>query len=142
MFHHSQMDDFFRILLYTGKYKPRNMQYNQKVWTQNTTECLLWMDDGVLVLIHHDKHSNISDDIAKWYHIKLGNTDTCKYIIMTKQQQKRLVRPYKKTKGKVEAYQTTMVLATNEEFPKYNTNTTHFCLDRPFSIIGQIRYRT
>ena len=47
----------------------------QKVGNNTTLGCLLWMDD--VVLIHHSKEEiqnmlDITDDIAKRYHIKFG----------------------------------------------------------------------
>ena len=47
----------------------------QKIWSNTTMGCLLWMDD--VVLIHHDKEEiqkmlNIINEIAKRYHIKFG----------------------------------------------------------------------
>ena len=47
----------------------------QKIWNNTTMGCLLWMDD--VVLIHHDKEEiqkmlNITNEIAKRYHIKFG----------------------------------------------------------------------
>ena len=47
----------------------------QKIWSNTTMGCLLWMDD--VVLIHHDKEEiqkmlSITNEIAKRYHIKFG----------------------------------------------------------------------
>jgi hypothetical protein len=47
----------------------------QKIWEKSSTGCLLWMDD--VALIHHEPNVlqnmlNITDDIAKRYHIKFG----------------------------------------------------------------------
>ena len=47
----------------------------QKIWSNTTMGCLLWMAD--VVLIHHDKEEiqkmiNITNEIAKRYHIKFG----------------------------------------------------------------------
>ena len=119
---------------------------NQEIWSNTTMGCLLWMDD--VVLIHHDKEEiqkmlNITDDIAKRYHIKFGkeksqiltigseeptpnltlgdeemdSTTTYKYLGMTMNRKGNLEAHLKSTKGKVEAaLQTIFCMAGNEEF--------------------------
>ena len=108
--------------------------------------CLLWMDD--VVLVHHDKEEiqkmlNITDDIAKRYHIKFGkekgqiltigneeprpnlivgdkgmdSTTTYKYLGMTMNRKENLEAHLNATNGKVEAaLQTIFCMAANEEF--------------------------
>ena len=121
---------------------------NQKLWSNNISGCLLWMDD--VALIHHDKDElqkmlDITDDIAKRYHIKFGkeksqiltigknestpqggaeigdltldNTATYKYLGMIVNNKGSLQDHLTKTKGKVEAaLQTIFSLAGNAEF--------------------------
>ena len=118
----------------------------QKIWNNTTMGCLLWMDD--VVLIHHDKEEiqkmlNITDEIAKRYHIKfgkeksqiltIGNTEetpnfklgdetidpttTYKYLGMTVNRKGNLEAHLNAVKGKVEAaLQTIFCIAGNEEF--------------------------
>ena len=119
---------------------------NQQVWEQTLTGCLLWMDD--VALIHHDREElqkmlNITEDIARRYHIQFGKeksqvitigpktddqpfkigditldaTDTYKYLGMIINNKGNLEDHIKNTKGKVEAaFQMIMTLSTNAEF--------------------------
>ena len=120
----------------------------QKLWNEDLSGCLLWMDD--VALIHHDKEEiqrmlNITDEIANRYHIKFGqdksqiltigngdptlkakigeltleNTNTYKYLGMTLNNKGNLENHLANVKGKVEAaLQTIFNLAGNEEFYK------------------------
>ena len=104
----------------------------QKIWSNTTMGCLLWMDD--VVLIHRDneeiqKMLSITNEIAKRYHIKfgkeksqiltIGNTEVTpnfklgdetidpttnyKYLGMTGNRKGNLEAHLNAVKGKVEA---------------------------------------
>ena len=126
-------------------YKKKSTGY-QKIWSNTTMGCLLWMDD--VVLIHHDKEEiqkmlNITNEIAKRYHIKFGKeksqiltignseetpnlklgnetvdpTTTYKYLGMTVNRKGNLETHLNAVKGKVEAaLQTIFCIDWNEEF--------------------------
>jgi hypothetical protein len=125
----------------------------QKIWNNDIPGCLLWMDD--VALIHHDreilqKMLDITDDIAKRYHIQFGkeksqvitigktqyqpqfnlgkvtlnNIESYKYLGMTINKKGNLADHLVKTKGKVEAaLQTIFSLAGNDEFYKIEMST-------------------
>ncbi len=125
---------------------------NLKIGAQNIMGCLLWMDD--VALIHHDIEElqqmlDITDEIAKRYHIKFGKaksqiltigkttgaklhlgdmeldqTNTYKYLGITLNNKGTMEDHITKTKGKVEAaLQTIFNIAGNRNFNQIEMKT-------------------